>query len=147
MSVRATLDSNILVYAALEPGSDKGRRAADVIKRAAGGGVLATQALLEFVAVVRRRAPHAVAHAVAQVDAWVATFETAPTTTAVMRDALRLVQGERFQVWDAVIFAAARQAGATLFLSEDMQDGRTLAGMRIVDPFALSHEDIAALLH
>lgn len=41
MRVRASLDSNILVYAALELGSDKGKRAAGIIARTSPHGILA----------------------------------------------------------------------------------------------------------
>lgn len=146
MSVRASLDSNILIYAALEPASDKGALASDVIKRVAPGGILAAQALLEFVAAIRRRKPDLTHAAVAQVDAWASVFETAPTTLPVMRAALGLVAAHKFQVWDAVIGAASQYTGATVLFSEDMQDGFTLNGMKIVNPFTRSTTELAGLI-
>ena len=146
MSVRAGLDSNILIYAALEPASDKGALAADLIARVAPGGILAAQALLDFVAVIRRRAPDLTPAAIAQVDAWASVFETAPTTLPVMRAALALVAAHQFQVWDAVIWAASKQAGATVLFSEDMQDGLTLNGMTVVNPFSRSATELARLV-
>ena len=146
MTTRGALDSNILVYAALEPGSDKGVRAAEAIQRASARGILAAQALLEFVAVVRRRAPGLTAQAIAQANAWAAVFEVAPTSNLVAASALAMVRDHQFQVWDAVIWSASREAGATLFLSEDLQDGLALDGMRVVNPFASRDADLAALL-
>jgi predicted nucleic acid-binding protein len=147
MPVRATLDSNILVYATLEPTSPKGGLAADLVRRATPHGVLAVQALLEFVAVVRRRAPPLTVKAVNQAEAWAAVFESAPTTSLVMGAALKLVRAHQFQVWDAVIFAASRAAGGTVFFSEDLQDGLSLDGMRVVNPFARSDAELVALLN
>jgi predicted nucleic acid-binding protein len=63
-----------------------------------------------------------------------------------MTDALRLVNAHQFQVWDAVIWSAARAAGATLFLSEDLQDGLSLDGMRVANPFLRSEAELRALL-
>jgi predicted nucleic acid-binding protein len=146
MSVRATLDSNILIYAALEPGTAKGKRATEVIQLATLRGILANQALLEFVAVVRRRAPHLTAQATVQAEAWAAVFETAPTTTLIAAAAHRLVVNHQIQVWDAVILCAAANAGATHFLSEDLQDGATLDGVLVMNPFTRSLPDIVALL-
>jgi predicted nucleic acid-binding protein len=146
MSVRVGLDSNILIYAALEPASEKGARAADLIARVAPGGILAAQAMLEFVAVIRRRAPDLTHAAIAQADAWASVFETAPTTLPVMRAALGMVAAHQFQVWDAVIWAASQQAGAALLFSEDMQDGFTFSGMTVVNPFALSAAELAKLI-
>ncbi|MFZ4122940.1 MAG: hypothetical protein ACOYKM_14945, partial [Caulobacterales bacterium] len=84
MPVRATLDSNILVYAELEPKQRKGIAAQRVIELAAANGVIANQALLEFVAVVRRRLPTSLPSAIAKVEAWSQVFETAPTTSLIM---------------------------------------------------------------
>jgi len=55
---RVALDSNILIYAELEPESDKGRMAADVITRVARDGVIPVQVLGEFLRFIQRRAPH-----------------------------------------------------------------------------------------
>ncbi len=146
MTIRATLDSNVLIYAALEPQTDKGKRAARTIELATDHGIIAAQALLEFVAVVRRRAPSLTAQAVAQAAAWTTVFETAPTTALVANAALQVVGRHKFQVWDAVIWTASRIAGATVFLSEDLQDGLVLDGMRVVNPFIQSDADLAKLL-
>lgn len=146
MPVRATLDSNILVYAELEPKQRKGIAAQRVIELAAVNGVIANQALLEFVAVVRRRLPTSLPSAIAKVEAWSQVFETAPTTSLVMMDALRLVNAHQIQVWDAVIWSAARAVGVTVFLSEDLQDGMTLDGMRVVNPFSRSEDELTKLL-
>jgi predicted nucleic acid-binding protein len=146
MPARATLDSNILVYAELEPKQRKGIAAQRVIELAAANGVIANQTLLEFVAFVRRLLPTSLPSAIAKVEAWSQVFETAPTTSLIMADALRLVNAHQFQVWDAVIWSAARAAGATLFLSEDLQDGMSLEGMRVANPFVRSEAELRALL-
>ena len=146
MSVRVSLDSNILIYATLEPGSDKGEMAADLIACAAPRGILATQALLEFVAVIRRRAPDLTSQAILQSEAWAQVFETAPTTLPVMRAALELVAAHRFQVWDAVIWAASQDAGASVLFTEDLHDGFTAGGMVAVNPFTRSAAEVAGLI-
>jgi predicted nucleic acid-binding protein len=146
MRVRASLDSNILIYASLEPMSDKGALASELIKRAAPRGILAAQALLEFVAVIRRRTPDLTRAAIAQAEVWALVFETAPTTLSVMRAATGMVAAHQFRVWDSVIWAASQQAGATVLFSEDMHDGLTLNGMTVVNPFALSVAELARLI-
>src|SRR5947209_3182991 len=134
MRFRATLDSNILVYSELEPDSNKGVRASALIRAAAPTGVLAVQALLEFMAVVRRKRPDRLDAADAKVEAWTRVFEIAPTTSRVARSALDLSRAHGLQIWDAVIWSAAQDAGATVFLSEDLQDGLALGGMRAANP-------------
>lgn len=144
--IRISLDSNVLIYAALEPQTDKGRLSEQLVLRAAHRGILATQALLEFVAVMRRRAPDQTEKAIAQAEAWGSVFETAPTTQRVAEAAMKLVRTHKLQVWDAVIHAAATAAGAKILFSEDMQDGLTLEGMQIVDPYKLPEEELSELL-
>ncbi|HEY5072191.1 MAG TPA: PIN domain-containing protein [Caulobacteraceae bacterium] len=146
MAIRATLDSNILIYAELEPETEKGGRAQAVIAQTAPHGVLAVQALLEFLAVVRRRRIASLASAIAKVEAWSQVFETAPTTSVVANAAAALVRAHGLQVWDAVIWSAARAAGADLFLSENLQDGLAIDGMRVANPLVLGGADLTALL-
>lgn len=38
--------------------------------------------------------------------------------------------------WDALMVAAARKAGATRILSEDLNSGQIIAGVRIENPFS-----------
>lgn len=40
-----------------------------------------------------------------------------------------------FSFWDALIVAAAHVARCDVLLSEDLQDGMDLDGVRVVDPF------------
>ena len=44
--------------------------------------------------------------------------------------------GHNLAIWDAIILAAAAEAGCRMLLSEDMQDGFTWGGVTIVNPFA-----------
>ena len=141
-----SLDSNVLVYAALEQNSNKGVRARELINSAIPMGVLAMQALLEFVAVIRRRAPALTPKAIAQAEAWAEVFEVAPTTPEVAKAAYVLVERHKFQVWDAVIWSAARMAGARVFFSEDLHNGMLLDGVRVLDPFAASEMELRAAL-
>jgi predicted nucleic acid-binding protein len=46
--------------------------------------------------------------------------------------------------WDCLLLASAIALGCTHFLSEDLQDGRTLDGLTILSPFAHSPRDILA---
>ncbi len=138
--MRVALDSNLLVYAELEPETEKGKRAADLITRAARDGVIPVQGLGEFLRVIQRRAPAAFSGAVRQAQIYRATFLTPPTTDEVMSAAADLALAHGLQLWDSVICAASELSGAKLLLSEDMQDGRRLAGLRILNPFVASND-------
>lgn len=57
------------------------------------------------------------------------------TTSAETAAAFRLEDEARIGFWDALIVAAARKAGAVRILSEDLNGGQTIAGIRIENPF------------
>ncbi len=42
--------------------------------------------------------------------------------------------------WDALLIAAAAEAGCTAIVTEDMSDGELLKGVRVVHPFASGDE-------
>ena len=45
--------------------------------------------------------------------------------------------------WDALIVAAARTAGCEYLLTEDLQHGAELEGLRVVDPFRVAAGSLA----
>jgi predicted nucleic acid-binding protein len=138
---RVALDSNILIYAELEPESEKGTRSADAILRAARDGVIPAQVLGEYLRFVQRRAPAAFEGAIRQAFMYQAVFLTPPTTVAMIQKAADLARANRIQMWDCVVCAACIQAGASVLLTEDMQDGRIIEGMRLMNPFAAVNAD------
>lgn len=136
---RVALDSNILIYAELEPESEKGTRSADLILRAARDGVIPVQVLGEYLRFVQRRAPAAFAGAIGQASIYQAAFLTPPTTDATINRASALAHAYRMQLWDCVVCIASIDAGAKVLLTEDMQDGRTIEGLRLINPFAAAN--------
>lgn len=134
--MRVAVESNILIYAELEPASAKGKRSADVILRAAHDGVISAQVLGEFLRFVQRRAPAAFAEAIRQAHLYQNVFLVPPTTDAILNKAAELARVHHLQLWDCVVCAASAQAGAKALLTEDLQDGRTIDGLRLVNPLA-----------
>jgi hypothetical protein len=49
------------------------------------------------------------------------------------------------QLWDAVVCAAAIDAGKSL-LTEDMQDGRTIKALRLLNPFTAANAEVTEAL-
>ncbi len=66
-------------------------------------------------------------------------FITPPTTDAIINKAAELARAHRLQFWDCVVCAASAQAGAKVLLTEDMQDGRILDGLRLMNPFVAAN--------
>lgn len=129
-------DTNVLVYAELEPVSRKGERAGSLIKRAAAvDAIIAAQVIGEFLAVTRRKRPELFPNACELALQLPPLFRVAETNAQVMGKAMELVQGHRRQTWDAVICVASLHAGAAHLPSDDMQDGALLNGVRVLNPF------------
>lgn len=134
--MRIALDTNILAYA--EGVNDAARRdAALALLRdlAEQELMIPAQALGELFVVLTRKAGREAAAARAAILAWSDSFPMIDTTPAVMVDAMELATTHRLGFWDAVMLAAAAQAGCRLLLSEDMQDGFTWRGVTVENPF------------
>jgi predicted nucleic acid-binding protein len=134
--VRVALDTNVLVYAEGVNGSSRQQAALAVLRAlAAEEVVVPTQALGELFVVLTRKAQRPAAEARAAVLGWSDSYALAATTPDVMFEAMEIVTTHRLALWDAVMLAAAAQAGCRQLLSEDMQDGFTWRGVTIRNPF------------
>lgn len=138
--MRFTLDSNILVYA-LDAATPRKRAVArDILDRAKLlDAVLTTQAVAEFLAVVRRKDVKAFPLALAEAERWAVLFPIGPTTWDQLGEAAAMADRHRLQLWDCLIWRSALAMGATVFISEDMRDGFSLDGMTVLDPFAAAN--------
>jgi predicted nucleic acid-binding protein len=58
------------------------------------------------------------------------------TTTAEISTAFRIEDQARIGFWDALIVASALKGGARRILSEDLNAGQSIAGIRVENPFA-----------
>lgn len=146
--MRAAIDTNVIVYAEIEPDSAKGSLARQLVNACVRhDGVIAAQVLGEVLAVVRRKKPELLPHARGVVEDLAEALEISPTTGEVMCAAAALSRDHGLQVWDAVICIASAEAGGTHLLSEDMHDGLNVAGVKIINPFIQSNRsDIERLL-
>ena len=126
----AFFDTNILVYA-----QQTGGKADQARALLAGGGKLSVQVLNEFTA-VSRRDWREIAEAVSDV---LTTVEPPLALTLDLHTAARtLAEDHRLSFYDALIVAAALEAGCDTLFTEDMQHARTIGGLAIVNPFVES---------
>ncbi len=135
-AVPAFLDTNILVYAVEDEPSDKHRRARELVEEhlVNGDGFVSVQVLREFYAVCRRlKAPLSDADAANMVREFARFRVLSEDTRLVVLATDRVRDG--FSFWDALIVESALRGGADRLLTEDMQDGRVIEGMRITNPF------------
>jgi len=135
--VRSFIDTNVLVYADSADLADKQARATALITQhlREGSGVISTQVLHEFVnAAIRKLALPL--ETVRQRVRLYARFETVGASASAALEALDLHTLHQISFWDALIVQAARQSGCVQVLTEDLQAGAVIGGVRIVNPFA-----------
>jgi len=136
--VATFVDTNVLVYA--HDASDAARQpiAAQLLDDLwrTRNGLLSTQVLTEFYAVVTRKfdPPLPRREARALIDAYTA-WPLVQVDAPLIVAASALEEQHSLSFWDALIVEAARRGGASRLVSEDLQHGRRIAGLVIANPF------------
>ncbi len=133
---RTFLDTNILVYADDAAHLVKQRKSIELITtlRSQRTGVLSLQVLQEYFVTVTRKYKLDSGVARDQVEYYLGFIVAEP----IVNDILAAIDMHRlhgFSYWDALVLRMAKQAGCRRILSEDMQHGRLVDGVEIVNPF------------
>lgn len=146
--MRLALDTNVLAYAEGVNGGERREVALDLVRRLPRGAtMLPVQVLGELFHVLVRKAGRTRAEARDALLHWSDAFPLVPTSPETMLTAADLASDHHLGIWDALILAAASQAGCRLLLSEDLQDGFTWGGVTVANPFALvPHPLLCAML-
>lgn len=131
------LDTNILLYSISTDPDERAKRTIAEHLLSERDNALSVQVLQEFYVqatqVTRTAAlPHELA--VNLIRTWL-RFPTQSITVAVLGEAFEIKALAKLSYWDAAIVAAARALGCHELYSEDMQHGREIAAVRIVNPF------------
>lgn len=138
MSAKAFIDTNVLIYAHDVDASGKHELAKRILEELWNlrTGALSTQVLQEFYVNVTRKiaTPLSKKSARAVVDTYISWC--VDTTPVEISEAFRIEDEARIGFWDALIVAAAIKAGADRILSEDLNAGQTISGVRIENPFS-----------
>lgn len=141
------LDTNVLAYAEGLNGVERQARAGALLAALpADGVVVPVQVLGELFTVLVRKARRPPAAARAAVLGWRDSALVQPTTEPILLAAMDLAADHAFSPWDAVVVAAAAEAGCRLLLSEDMQNGFTWRGLTIVNPFTPEPHPLLAVV-
>lgn len=132
------LDTNVLVYLFDVDSLRKKAVATELFEKAGASGslILSTQVLQEFYVVSTRKLARPLAPEVAEQA--VRDFAALPVrqvTPALILLAIRRSIESRLSFWDALVVETAIDAGATVILTEDLQDGQVIDGVRVVNPF------------
>jgi predicted nucleic acid-binding protein len=136
MSVRSFFDTNVLVYADDRWAPAKQRRAIELVAehRRAGTGILSMQVLQEYFVTVTRNLGVDGNIARRKIEL-LAEFDVASPDVSDILAAIDLHRLHGYSFWDSLVLRSAKQAGCIVLLTEDLQTGREIDGIRIVNPF------------
>lgn len=133
MPAKVFFDTNVLVYAitAGDPRNDIAE------KLLAAGGVVSAHVLNELVAVARRKLGRSWDEIEETLSAIrVLCPSPSPITIETHETAVRVARQYGYQIYDALVIAAAIEAGCDTLYSEDLQDGQEIDGqVTIRNPF------------
>ena len=138
MSDKTFVDTNILMYAHDADAKTKHEMAKGVLRElwSERTGVLSVQVLQEFYVNVTRKIPHPLSKHAARLVVSTYALWCVETTPAEISTAFQIEDESQIGFWDALIVASALKSGAHRILSEDLNAGQAIAGMRIENPFA-----------
>ena len=128
------VDTNVFVYLYDHADPEKQRIARGVLTEQPEEIVISTQVLAEFFWVVTRKLdldPRTAREGVRQM----AMLRVVPVDHRLVLRATDTALSARLSIWDALIVEAAAAAGSDRLLTEDLNDGRTMRDVQIVNPF------------
>lgn len=129
------VDTNILVYAFLQREDPRARIAREWLHAMKfGDAVISTQVLAEFAQVAGSKAHRSAS----EVERLLRLCRYADVVFLLADDIIQAVRlrGETsISLWDAMIVVAAQRAGCQTLLTEDLNHGQVVRGVRIVNPF------------
>jgi predicted nucleic acid-binding protein len=133
MPGKAFLDTNVLIYAVAE-NEPRSTRAEELL---ASGGVVSVQILNEFTAVARRKLQMPWTEVGEAVEAFLILCPSPlPITVETHIAARRIGEKVGCNIYDALVVAAALEAGCAILYSEDFQDGQVIEGkLTVRNPF------------
>jgi predicted nucleic acid-binding protein len=134
MNDKVFLDTNILLYT-IGQHDVRTPVAEGLVEQ---GGVVSVQVLNELASVAHRKLKMSWQDVANALDAIrVLCPSVVPITAGTHDAALRLAVRHGFHIYDALIMAAALEAGCGTLYSEDMQSGQVIGGrLTIRNPFA-----------
>ncbi len=138
MSAIVFVDTNVLVYAVDSSQGEKQRQCRDwlVALWDSRRGRVSVQVLQEcYLTLTRKLRPGLPpAEARREVEAYLA-WHPLTISPEVLQRAWGVEATFGLSFWDSLIVAAALASGARFLLTEDLQDGQDLFGIRVVNPF------------
>lgn len=139
MSGKYFLDTNVLIYTFAAHAQAKRNKALSLVGEALedGRGIVSFQVIQEFlnVALHKFEKPLSWDESYQYFDEVLGPLCGVYPDPELYRSALQIKHETGYRFYDALIVAAALTSGCKVLYSEDLQDGRKIAGLLIKNPF------------
>ena len=132
---RIFLDTNILVYVYDLRDPQKQVKAHELVRSIIHHqtGVISTQVLQEFASVALTKLHHSV-DAVIHELIILESLEVVQVNPKLIRHGVELIERYQLHFWDAILLAAAEEAGCDQLYSEDFPDGTIYNSVLVMNP-------------
>lgn len=130
------LDTNILIYATDQDEPEKQNACRAILKQLqeANRSVISTQVMQEFFVVATRKLGVDPLKAKRILQAF-GNLEVVPVSPPLIYEAIDCSQHNQISFWDALVLVCAESARCDMILSEDLNDGQIIRGVKIQNPF------------
>jgi predicted nucleic acid-binding protein len=139
MNDKYFIDTNVFVYSFDASQPEKKDRSTALIQEALknGLGVISTQVIQEFlnVAIHKFTVPLNVEDSKTYLRLAMNPLCQVYPDLSLYEAALDLQSETGYSFYDSLIVAGAIQGGCTILFSEDLQDGRQIRGVKVVNPY------------
>lgn len=130
-------DTNILLYAGDSQNPTKQHAARKILTslNKKTSGVISTQVLQEYYVVEVKKFKRDPLIIKQVLKTW-EQFEVITITPSLIEEAIDISLLNKLSFWDSLIIAAACFAKCTQLMTEDLQHGQIIRGLKIINPFS-----------
>jgi predicted nucleic acid-binding protein len=130
------LDTNFLVYLFSEIEIEKSEKCSDMLSQLSNHVqfVLSTQVINEFSNIAISKF-HKDAIDVKSIIDILSEFEIVINDVDIIKKGIDIKFRYQLSFWDSLIISAAKSAKCNIIVSEDLQDGQVIEGVKIQNPF------------
>lgn len=135
--MRPFFDTNVLVYIIDRNDPEKSATAGALAEEhlVDGDGAISVQVLREFYVSSQRLRHPLTDEQAGEMVRYFSAFRTMVESADMVLSAVSRSRTVSISFWDALIFEAALAAGADTLLTEDLQHGQVIEGLRVHNPF------------
>jgi predicted nucleic acid-binding protein len=131
------IDTNILVYTVDQFDKEKQKTSRKILKEIAANEtvVISTQVLQEFYNACTKKLNMNPLKAKEYIHNYIENFEVIQNGPAIIERGIDINIISHISFWDALLIAAAESSNSTEIISEDLNDGQIIDGIKIKNPF------------